>query len=118
MNHACFCVPTSIFAAKRTALRFAESAGHDEVACILKVDPAVCTLPEAAAAGRVHEVWALMRQASYYQVVLFIAMYGMNLAVHVLLASVGLAHSLRTAGSGDVLSCTEVQGPLFRIHDC
>lgn len=60
-------IPHVDFATSRTALRFAESAGHDEVACILKVDPAVCTLQEAAAAGRVHEVWALMRQASSSQ---------------------------------------------------
>lgn len=46
----------------RTALRFAESSGHDEVACILRVDPSVSTIQESAAAGRVHEVWALMRQ--------------------------------------------------------
>lgn len=54
--------------ANRTALRFAEAAGHDEVACILRVDPAVCTIQEAAAAGRVSEVWALMRQASHAEV--------------------------------------------------
>lgn len=58
------CSSLAFFSPSRTALRFAESAGHDEVACILKVDPAVCTVQEAAAAGRVHEVWALMRQAS------------------------------------------------------
>eukprot|EP00903_Cladosiphon_okamuranus_P016933 g15609.t1 len=46
----------------RTALRFAENLGHEEVACILRVDPAVSTIQEAAAAGSVHEVWALMRQ--------------------------------------------------------
>ncbi|CAM9651115.1 unnamed protein product [Ectocarpus sp. 4 AP-2014] len=46
----------------RTALRFAESSGHDEVACILRVDPSVSTIQESAAAGRVQEVWALMRQ--------------------------------------------------------
>lgn len=46
----------------RTALRFAENAGHDEVSCILRVDPSVSTIQESAAAGRVHEVWALMRQ--------------------------------------------------------
>lgn len=48
--------------ATRTALRFAENLGHEEVACILRVDPAVSTIQEAAAAGSVHEVWALMRQ--------------------------------------------------------
>ena len=46
----------------RTALRFAEVSGHDEVACILRVDPSVSTIQESAAAGSVHEVWALMRQ--------------------------------------------------------
>lgn len=47
---------------RRTALRFAEVSGHDEVACILRVDPSVSTIQESAAAGSVHEVWALMRQ--------------------------------------------------------
>lgn len=51
-----------VFCIGRTALRFAELNGHDEVACILRVDPAVITIQESAAAGRVHEVWALMRQ--------------------------------------------------------
>lgn len=46
----------------RTALRLAENLGHEEVACILRVDPAVSTIQEAAAAGSVQEVWALMRQ--------------------------------------------------------
>lgn len=50
----------------RTALRFAEASCHEEVACILRVDPAVSTIQESAAAGRIHEVWALMRQVDVY----------------------------------------------------
>ncbi|CAM9402350.1 unnamed protein product [Discosporangium mesarthrocarpum] len=46
----------------RAAVKFAETAGHEEVACILRVDPSLSTIQEAAAAGRVDEVWALMRQ--------------------------------------------------------
>lgn len=57
-HELCLLRPFSI----RTALRFAEGSGHDEVACILRVDPSVSTIQESAAAGSVHEVWALMRQ--------------------------------------------------------
>ncbi|CAM9354147.1 unnamed protein product, partial [Phaeothamnion confervicola] len=49
-------------AAGRTALRWAESSEHRTVTAILRVDPKQSTMPEAAAAGAVEDVWALMRQ--------------------------------------------------------